>query len=68
MPEYYDGSDDRDLSPDPDAPCPVCGAPEEEQCYADCDCDSCQSAAERAQSRDAFERGLSNSLDLVNKP
>lgn len=68
MPHYYDGDDDRDLGPDYDEDaCPSCGAEAGDCCKPLCECDVCMNAAERAQSRDAFERGLSTSLDVVNK-
>lgn len=61
MPRYYDGSDDRDLGPEyDDDACPSCGARDGEPCFAECECQFCQAAAERSATRDAFERGMSN--------
>ena len=60
MPHAFDGSDDRDLGPNEDPPCAVCGAPESEYCRPGCDCNHCEKQWQLDQERKAdaaLERG-----------
>ena len=53
---YYNGPDDRELGPDPDA-CEVCGAVGDEPCKPLCDCENCTDREPPEPDGEAFRGG-----------